>query len=371
MCLAPHKIADVGFVACRECWQCRERKVDDWVGRNIAESKTAKAAHVVTLTYGEDRKVGGIDHLRATVLTYSDVQKFLKLLRFHGFPVRYFVVGEYGSLKGRAHWHIVLYWQDKVPQVELRQNVMFEHWPHGLTYWDKLSPEAIRYACKYLLKDPEDPAKQGFGPMPSKKPPLGDAYFRKLAQNYVEQGIAPQDLFYSFPEVRRIQRGATANSAKALQDGATPVQFHMRDLTAQNFCRYFVDAWEARYPERPWPHSRVILDTHPDLQASAPPWGPMPDYGSTPIFGVDEDGWNWVRKTPRAPKAYYEINPNWRREGETLIRRHYGQEKPAQRYWPRAEQDRRIKRGAVVISERARMVHSPSSRPKQNESAAD
>ncbi len=257
MCINPSKIVDCGFVACRECWQCRERKVDDWVGRNIAEGKTAKAAHVVTLTYGEERSTGGIDHMRAAVLTYSDVQKFLKHLRIDGYPVRYFAVGEYGSKKGRAHWHIVLYWQGAVPEHKLRENFMQKHWPHGLSYWDKVSAQAIRYACKYLQKDMGDEYQQGFGPMPSKKPPLGDAYFRELAERYVAAGVAPQNLFYSFPDVRRVPRGARGKSVKALQDSARSIQFLMRDKTAENFCRYFVEAWREAYNDEP-PQSPVI-----------------------------------------------------------------------------------------------------------------
>jgi hypothetical protein len=327
MCLNPLKIAEVGFVACRECWQCRERRVDDWVGRNVAESKTAKAAHVVTLTYGEDLTVGGIDHLRAAVLTYSDVQKFLKLLRFHGFPVRYFVVGEYGSLKGRAHWHIVLYWQDRVPDVKLRENVAFEHWPHGFTYWDKLTPEAIRYACKYLLKDPADPAKQGYGPMPSKKPPLGDAYFRHLAQQYVDAGLAPQDLFYSFPDVRRVSRHARAKSATALHESARPVRFVMSDKTAENFCRYYVEAWERAYSDRPHPQSKMLLDTHAEYQTDGlPVWGKMPADG--PVYGVDPDGWCWERRGRKAPKNYVEYNRDWRNPDAEWIKKYHGTQKP-------------------------------------------
>lgn len=257
MCLSPSKIADVGFVACRECWQCKERRIDDWVGRNIAESKTAKASHVVTLTYGEDRSVGGIDHLRASVLTYSDVQKYFKYLRVEGFPVRYFAVGEYGSKKGRAHWHVILYWQKAVPAHSLRENFTEKHWTHGLSYWDGASAEAVRYACKYLQKAPDDEHLQGFGPMPSKKPPLGDAYFRELASRYVEAGIAPQDAFYSFPDVRRVPKGSRGGSAKELMKQAKPIQFHMRDKTAENFCRYFVESWREKYQDEP-PQSPFI-----------------------------------------------------------------------------------------------------------------
>ncbi|MBB3387281.1 hypothetical protein FHT82_000001 [Rhizobium sp. BK275] len=268
MCLNPVKIADVGFVACRECWQCRETKIDDWVGRNIAESKTAKASHVVTLTYGQDRTTGDIDHIRAAVLTYSDVQKYLKRLRTNGYPPRYFVVGEYGSMKGRAHWHIILYWQGEVPDHKLRENFMEKHWPHGWSYWDKASPEAVRYACKYLLKDPADEEQQGWGPMPSKKPPLGHDYFRWLADEHVQQGLSPQSLFYSFPDVRRINKHVRASGAKSLREKAKPVQFRMGGKTAENFLGYFLDRWREVYQDDPprseplWAYEHKLLEAY-------------------------------------------------------------------------------------------------------------
>lgn len=269
MCLNPLKVPDQGFVACRECWQCKERKIDDWVGRNIAESKTATAAHVVTLTYGQDRQTGDTNHLRASVLTYSDVQKYLKLLRFNGYPVRYFVTGEYGSRKGRAHWHIILYWQGAVPEHKLRQHFMEKHWPHGYSYWDKMSPEAVRYACKYLLKDADSDA-QSFGPMPSKKPPLGDAYFRQLAQKYVDAGLAPQDLFYSFPDVLRVPYGTRGKTQKDYRTNAKPVRFLMKGKTAENFLEYFGALWREKYNDEPpqsaafWKHEDRKLRDYVD-----------------------------------------------------------------------------------------------------------
>jgi hypothetical protein len=258
VCLNPSKIADLGFVACRNCWQCRETKVDDWVGRNIAESKTARAAHVVTLTYGKELTTGDVDHIRAAVLTYSDVQKFLKLLR-HEYPVRYFVVGEYGTIKGRAHWHIIMYWQDKVPEHKLRKNFMFEHWPHGWSYWDKCSPEAIRYACKYLLKDPADEEKESWGPMPSKKPPLGHDYFKTLALRYVDMGLTPQDLFYSWPEVKRVNKAVRARTRSQFEEKARPIKFRMHGKTADNFLSYFYEQYVNRYDDEP-PRSELLWE---------------------------------------------------------------------------------------------------------------
>ncbi len=260
MCIDPGKISDVGFVACRKCWQCIENRIDDWVGRCVAESVTAVASHVVTLTYGYDLQTGDVDHIRAAVLTYSDVQKYLKLLRINGYPVRYFVTGEYGSKKGRAHWHIVLYWQKRVPEHVLKKNFAERHWPHGWSYWDKASPQAVRYACKYIQKNPEDDTLQSWGPMVSKKPPLGDAYFRTYAERYVQQGLAPQHLFYSFPDVKRNPIGYRAKTRKQYLEGAVPVRFCMQNTTAENFVGYYLDAWHKVHGTVP-PKSR-LLDKH-------------------------------------------------------------------------------------------------------------
>ncbi|WP_221724636.1 hypothetical protein, partial [Ochrobactrum sp. SFR4] len=57
-----------------------ETKIDDWVGRCVAENKTAIAAHSISLTYGRDEN-DSVDHLHAAWLTYSDVQKYFKRLR--------------------------------------------------------------------------------------------------------------------------------------------------------------------------------------------------------------------------------------------------------------------------------------------------
>ena len=259
MCVNPSKIPDYGFVACRNCWQCSETKVDDWVGRNIAESKSCVAAHAVTLTYGHDLTSGDIDHIRAAVLTYSDVQKYLKYLRADGFPVRYFVVGEYGSMKGRAHWHILLYWQEQVPDHVLKENFKQKHWPHGWSYWDDVHSGSARYACKYLLKDPEDSHKQSFGPKVSKNPALGDFYFRWLAEQYVEQGLSPQNLFYSFPDVRRVPQGTRTKTAKAFQEASKPIRFRMHGITATNFLEHFEKRWEEVHGTQP-PSSEALWD---------------------------------------------------------------------------------------------------------------
>ena len=276
MCTAPLTLADGTQTACHECWQCRERAVHDWVGRNIAESKTAIAAHAVTLTYGRDSE-GESDHVRAALLTYSDVQKFLKLLRRHGFPVRYFVTGEFGSKKGRAHWHIMLYWQEQVPPMcgfnadgkwrdhNLDRNFMWARrdkrgepardengkpalfWPHGWAFVTKPDWPAIKYNCKYILKDMGDDERQGHLAM-SKKPPLGTDYFRLRAEKYVENGLSPQSLEYWWPEVnRRMSNGRHE-----------PIRFMLKDRPAELYLRHFIESWVRVHGNTHWPNSDLV-----------------------------------------------------------------------------------------------------------------
>lgn len=217
------------------------------------------------------------------LLTYSDVQKYLKLLRRHRYSVRYFVTGEFGSLKGRAHWHVVLHFGPRLPLLKRGKVVqgadmnpvpphklgrIFMHervdangepvvldngepamwWPHGWSHWTEGTSAAnIRYNCKYVLKDIYDAERQGHLSM-SKKPPLGALYFQGVAEQYVRQGLAPQDLSYSFPEVRRRR-----------QDGVDEVvPFLLRDVSAELFLDHYVNAWARLRPGEAMPNSELV-----------------------------------------------------------------------------------------------------------------
>lgn len=181
------------------------------------------------------------------ILTYADFQKFVKLLRRHGYDVRYFVAGEYGSKKGRAHWHPILYFRGKVPNWELDKNIEIPEWRHGWTFWTKPSFHAVRYNCKYIMKGMGDDQKQGHLAM-SKKPPLGSRFFEQLAARYVQQGLAPQDLFYSFPEVKRRKRNGTMEI----------IPFMLKGRPAELFLASYVEQWRARYGDKPRPRSQLV-----------------------------------------------------------------------------------------------------------------
>lgn len=238
MCIAPHLLPNGFLSGCRGCWQCQERKILDWSGRCIAESKTATASSYVTLTYGrglEGKNLGKVSHERAHVLTYSDVQKYFKRLRKNGFPCSYFVTGEYGGLKGRSHWHAIIYWHGPVPKHELDKAMYSEkHWPHGFSYWRAVHPNTVRYCCKYVLKDLNDAEAQGHLSM-SKKPPIGSAYFALRAQQFVDQGLSPQNLFYTFSE--------------AVNEEGKKLKFLLSGRSAELFLEEYIMRWRG-YPPR-------------------------------------------------------------------------------------------------------------------------
>lgn len=250
MCVNPVKLPNGQEVACHKCWQCVKRKIDDWTGRCIAEGQTAIGCNSVTLTYGRDRHYDAVDHVRAAVLTYSDVQKYLRAWRDEGFPVRYFVVGEYGSMKGRAHWHILLFWQDRIPERKLESMIECPMWEHGHSLWKRGTPESLAYVTKYIAKEVIEEDRQYHQSL-SKYPPLGDRYFRQLAEQFVSQRLAPQDWFYSFGHVRD-------RSGKIKK-------FVIQGKSRENFMRYFRDGWNERYGDQA-PNSE-ILEAFEDAEA--------------------------------------------------------------------------------------------------------
>lgn len=253
MCVSPSLLPNGVTVACRKCKRCRDNYVKDWVGRCIAESRTAVKTTSVTLTYGPDAS-GRKKHERTAVLTYSDVQKYFKSLREAGYPLRFLVAGEFGSLRGRAHWHGIFFWQQKVPPYELRRNFNDNFWKHGFQFVDEPSYKAVKYVCKYVQKDQGDEAAQGKLTM-SKNPAIGGIYFRQLAQRFVNQGVAPQSPFYRFPEAKK-------------QDG-TPVEFYMSGVTADQFREAYVLAFYEKFPGRHLPNSDFVEEW---LDKQVPEW---------------------------------------------------------------------------------------------------
>lgn len=230
MCRTPNKLDDGTEVACRKCWQCKRNRVNDLVGRCIAESKFCSKTYAVTLTYANDAGVN------AVTLVYKDVQDFLKRLRKR-YNVRYIVAGEYGTAKGRAHWHIILFFKGEYPEIEEQVRVNWKYWHHGFSYFQQPDWKGFQYVLKYVLKDTDLDSADSHLAM-SKKPPLGHEFFMDLAQTHVEQAVIPRSFKYKVGGVRK--------------DNGTEKVFMMQGKTRENFMSAFKQGWIEKYGKEPY-----------------------------------------------------------------------------------------------------------------------
>lgn len=201
-------------VPCGHCWSCLKNRLDNYVGKALAEASVSDWSCAVTLTYAP--RDDGADKL----IEKKHLQNFFKAVRRQGHKIRYLAAGEYGS-RGteRAHFHVILFGKGGMPpQIPDKQNVhwmefhqgipswisnysrhdLLEHgalWPHGHVYLDKeFSAEAFRYVAKYCLK------KHGNEWITqSKVPVLGFDYFIALADEYAQSDVLPASLNYRPP----------------------------------------------------------------------------------------------------------------------------------------------------------------------------
>lgn len=148
-------------VPCGRCMACRIANREAWTHRIEDEaSYYGTDTSFVTLTYDDEflpvvSDVINGEHVHYPTLNKHHIQKFLKRLRYYRNqenPIRnklvYFCVGEYGSLRGRAHYHLVLLGIDCVKDLHL----LVKAWTYGIVDARPLNHGRIRYCLKYMDK---------------------------------------------------------------------------------------------------------------------------------------------------------------------------------------------------------------------------
>lgn len=181
-------------VPCKVCWSCKANRVNDYVGRSLCEAAFSTSTLALTLTY---RDQSDLSH---KVITPSHFQNFIRSIRKRGHSVRYLVAGEYGALHDRAHFHTVLFFDGPGLSIPNQKNHHIPEWPFGHVYADGSGSEkALRYVCKYLLKD--EPGQRWFSL--SKKPSIGSAFFQGKAKRDAALGVFPSNFHYLPPGGRK------------------------------------------------------------------------------------------------------------------------------------------------------------------------
>ena len=142
------------YSKCGVCQQCLNEKSNNWAIRNHYEAQAHERKCFITLTYENN----------PYILVRKDLQDFMKRLRINldrstGEKIRMFEAGEYGSLYGRPHGHIIIYgWDDEkmtYKGINKRGNLLYQSeliqdtWRLGRTSIQKFVDEEIPYTALY------------------------------------------------------------------------------------------------------------------------------------------------------------------------------------------------------------------------------
>lgn len=135
-------------VPCGKCLACLSTKRHDWSVRLMQEYKVSSSAHFVTLTYSEK-------YYPAHGLSKRHCQLYLKRLRKKSPRLRYYLVGEYGSKTGRAHYHAIIYNSDEksIAQCWTLKNLRNDEMePIGIVHIGKVTEASTAYVTKYIIQ---------------------------------------------------------------------------------------------------------------------------------------------------------------------------------------------------------------------------
>lgn len=237
MCSRPME-KDGNTFACRTCNECVAARRNSWVGRAMMERATAPFTYAVTLTYADDTE---FQRDGARFFRYSDVRLWLANIRraveYHhpelSSAVRFIACGEQGDLRGRCHWHVILFshvdlrtigsYEGPSGPVDLADIVTeyggkakrrrWSLWPHGFVVVQQPDEEGIKYALTYALKDAFTVEKSqgtmrenrvekyatGYFRM-SKTPPLGSDFIDEVIYRAYTTGDLPYQLRIDVPD---------------------------------------------------------------------------------------------------------------------------------------------------------------------------
>ena len=167
------------LVDCGYCYHCRTKKANEWslrVSQQVFQDRiNDKKALFLTLTYSND-------NLPVEGVQLEDVQKFLKRLRKHLVPFKcelsadakitkkflnsrrfqlkllpekdnfkYFGCAEYGTLRGRPHYHFIITgFKNSITKMTKLINSV---WNKGYVYVTSCTPATVNYVARYMIKD--------------------------------------------------------------------------------------------------------------------------------------------------------------------------------------------------------------------------
>lgn len=149
-----HEFTRYITVGCGKCLACQSQKSTEWSMRCLHESiyyDYGRNAMFITLTYDNEYLPDNYS------LDVRDLQLFFKRLRrrldkkeFNGLKIKYFACGEYGTRRGRPHYHAIIFGLKY--NNEIHKKLISDCWQKGFSYIGNVTDASVKYVAKYLSK---------------------------------------------------------------------------------------------------------------------------------------------------------------------------------------------------------------------------
>ncbi len=171
-----------------------------WTGRILMEGKMHEKSAFITLTYAEEFLPAGGN------LEIRHLQNFLRVLRRYITPrtLRYLSVGEYGTEKGRPHYHAILF---GIGSEELI-SILPKLWKKGSVEPNRFKPygdltvKNARYIARYCTKKTHSTKLNGRPKefqTQSRNPAIGDSFIEEIALVWKGSGLVPRHILNKVP----------------------------------------------------------------------------------------------------------------------------------------------------------------------------
>lgn len=185
-CLDPWRFG-VDEFRCSTCDACRAYRRRVLTSRICLEAGLYSSNSFVTLTYREDPKS----------VCKREAQRFLKRLLYHlGAPFRYVLSAEYGDLRGRPHYHAILFGVDAWEQA----GALEKSWSAGFIQVAPFTLARAMYVAGYVLKkmcSKEEYISQGISApfvLRSLKPGIGARCATDVLASFYKTRVGQEEL---------------------------------------------------------------------------------------------------------------------------------------------------------------------------------
>ena len=157
-CITPFQVRDKisnewMALPCGKCPGCMKRRSSGWSFRLVKEGERAETALFVTLTY--NTKYVPLTKSGYMSLNKRHIQLYMKRLRkLSDKRLKYYVCGEYGSIRSRPHYHMIIFNADaeKVEHAWSQYQAGLGYVPFGDIFIGEVNEASIGYTLKYMQK---------------------------------------------------------------------------------------------------------------------------------------------------------------------------------------------------------------------------